>query len=73
MVGKSNISRITRTFGTLLSSGVPILQALQITRDIVEWFICKAMAMYMIQSVMVRLWGSNGKRASFSNDGYKYG
>ena len=33
MVGKSNISRITRTFGTLLSSGVPILQALQITRD----------------------------------------
>ena len=33
VVGKSNISRITRTFGTLLSSGVPILQALQITRD----------------------------------------
>ena len=33
VVGKSNISRITRTFGTLLSSGVPILQALQITKD----------------------------------------
>ena len=33
VVGKSNISRITRTFGTLLSSGVPILQAIQITRD----------------------------------------
>ncbi len=33
VAGKSNISRITRTFGTLLSSGVPILQALQITRD----------------------------------------
>ena len=33
VISKSNISRITRTFGTLLSSGVPILQALQITRD----------------------------------------
>lgn len=33
VAGKSNISRITRTFGTLLSSGVPILKALQITRD----------------------------------------
>ena len=33
VAGKSNVSRITRTFGTLLSSGVPILQALQITRD----------------------------------------
>ena len=33
VVGKSNISRITRTFGTLLSSGVPILQALKITQD----------------------------------------
>ena len=33
VVSKSNISRITRTFGTLLSSGVPILQAIQITRD----------------------------------------
>ncbi len=33
VVSKSNVSRITRTFGTLLSSGVPILQALQITRD----------------------------------------
>lgn len=28
------ISRFTRTFGTLLSAGVPILQALTITRDI---------------------------------------
>jgi type IV pilus assembly protein PilC len=33
VVSKSNVSRITRTFGTLLSSGVPILQALQITGD----------------------------------------
>ena len=33
VVSKSNVSRITRTFGTLLSSGVPILQALQITRE----------------------------------------
>lgn len=32
---KAAISRFTRTFGTLLSSGVPILQALQITRDII--------------------------------------
>ncbi len=32
VVSKSNISRITRTFGTLLSSGVPILQALKIPR-----------------------------------------
>lgn len=30
---KASVSRFTRTFGTLLSSGVPILQALQITRD----------------------------------------
>ena len=34
MVRKVNIARITRTFGTLLSSGVPILQALTITQDI---------------------------------------
>ena len=34
MVRKVNIARITRTFGTLLSSGVPILQALMITKDI---------------------------------------
>lgn len=32
---KAAISRFTRTFGTLLSSGVPILQALTITRDII--------------------------------------
>jgi len=30
---KANIARFTRTFGTLMSSGVPILQALTITRD----------------------------------------
>jgi type IV pilus assembly protein PilC len=30
---KSAIARFSRTLGTLLSSGVPILQALQITRD----------------------------------------
>jgi len=30
---KAAIARFSRTFGTLLSSGVPILQALQITRD----------------------------------------
>jgi type IV pilus assembly protein PilC len=35
-VRKVNIGRITRTFGTLLSSGVPILQALNITKDITE-------------------------------------
>ena len=35
LVSKATISRFTRTFGTLLSSGVPILQALQITREIV--------------------------------------
>jgi type IV pilus assembly protein PilC len=31
---KVNIARITRTFGTLLSSGVPILQSITITKDI---------------------------------------
>jgi len=30
---KANVARFTRTFGTLMSSGVPILQALTITRD----------------------------------------
>jgi Type II secretory pathway, component PulF len=34
LVQKVNIARITRTFGTLLSSGVPILQAITITKDI---------------------------------------
>ncbi|MGJ8639148.1 MAG: type II secretion system F family protein [Opitutaceae bacterium] len=34
LVRKVNIARITRTFGTLLSSGVPILQSLTITKDI---------------------------------------
>jgi type IV pilus assembly protein PilC len=31
---KVNIARITRTFGTLLSSGVPILQSITISKDI---------------------------------------
>lgn len=35
LVVKASISRFSRTFGTLLASGVPILQALMITRDIV--------------------------------------
>jgi len=30
---KASVARFTRTFGTLLASGVPILQALTITRD----------------------------------------
>ena len=30
---KSSISRFSRTLGTLVTSGVPILQALNITRD----------------------------------------
>ena len=34
LVRKVNIARITRTFGTLLSSGVPILQSIKITKDI---------------------------------------
>ena len=33
-VRKVNIARITRTFGTLLSSGVPVLQAITITSDV---------------------------------------
>jgi type IV pilus assembly protein PilC len=33
LMRKSAIARFSRTFGTLLASGVPILQALQITRD----------------------------------------
>ncbi len=44
VVSKSNVSSITRTFGTLLSSGVPILQALQITGDtLTNVFFVKAM------------------------------
>ena len=35
LFSKVAISRFTRTFGTLLSSGVPILHSLTITRDIV--------------------------------------
>jgi type II secretory pathway component PulF len=31
--GKSAIARFSRTLGTLVTSGVPILQALNITRD----------------------------------------
>lgn len=34
LVRKVNIARITRTFGTLLASGVPILQSITITKDI---------------------------------------
>ena len=45
VVSKSNVSRITRTFGTLLSSGVPILQALKITGDtLTNAFFVKAMS-----------------------------
>ena len=33
LVRKSSISRFTRTLGTLVTSGVPILQALNITRE----------------------------------------
>jgi type IV pilus assembly protein PilC len=33
LTSKSSISRFTRTMGTLVTSGVPILQALTITRD----------------------------------------
>ncbi|MEL0099880.1 MAG: type II secretion system F family protein, partial [Opitutae bacterium] len=45
VISKSNVSRITRTFGTLLSSGVPILQALQITGDtLTNVFFVKAMS-----------------------------
>ncbi|MFW5923746.1 MAG: type II secretion system F family protein [Planctomycetota bacterium] len=35
LMEKTAISRFTRTFGTLLTSGVPILEALNITRDTV--------------------------------------
>jgi type IV pilus assembly protein PilC len=33
LISKTSISRFARTLGTLISSGVPILQALNITRD----------------------------------------
>jgi len=33
IVGKSSIARFARTLGTLLSAGVPILEALNITRE----------------------------------------
>ncbi|KRO61939.1 MAG: pilus assembly protein PilC, partial [Verrucomicrobia subdivision 6 bacterium BACL9 MAG-120507-bin52] len=33
MLTKTSVARFSRTLGTLVSSGVPILQALQITRD----------------------------------------
>jgi len=36
LLSKANIARFTRTFGTLLSSGVPILDSLVITREIVS-------------------------------------
>lgn len=35
IIQKTAVSRFTRTFGTLLSSGVPILEALNITKDTV--------------------------------------
>src|SRR5262249_31920266 len=35
IVSKTSIARFTRTLGTLLSAGVPILDALNITRDTV--------------------------------------
>ena len=44
LVRKVNIARITRTFGTLLSSGVPILQAINITKDITgNYFYARAL------------------------------
>jgi type IV pilus assembly protein PilC len=33
IVGKTSVARFSRTLGTLLSAGVPILEALQITRE----------------------------------------
>jgi type IV pilus assembly protein PilC len=33
IISKSSIARFSRTLGTLMSSGVPVLQALQIVRD----------------------------------------
>lgn len=36
MVMKSTVARFTRTFGTLLASGVPILEALTITRGTIN-------------------------------------
>ncbi len=33
IVGKSSVARFTRTLGTLISAGVPILEAITITRD----------------------------------------
>lgn len=36
MVMKSTVARFTRTFGTLLASGVPILEALTITRGTIK-------------------------------------
>ncbi len=35
LIQKANVAVFSRTFGTLLDSGVPILEALKITRDIV--------------------------------------
>ena len=44
VAGKSNISRITRTFGTLLSSGVPILQAFKLLVIRLQTFFVNAMS-----------------------------
>ncbi len=42
---KAAVSRFSRTFGTLLSSGVPILKALNITRDVIgNHYISKALS-----------------------------
>lgn len=41
---KAAVSRFTRTFGTLLESGVPILQSIQITRDVIgNQFVTRAL------------------------------
>ena len=57
VVSKSNVSSITRTFGTLLSSGVPILQALQITGDtLTNFFFVRAMTNVHNAFVMGSRW-----------------
>ena len=56
VVGKSNISRITRTFGTLLAVGP--FQALQITKDTLSnGLFMKAMGM----SRLCSRWRGNGR------------
>ncbi len=36
LVSKANIARFVRTFGALLTNGVPMLQSLIITRDVID-------------------------------------